>query len=43
MEKQYCLFNESCMDTMKKIESDSIDLVLTQPITVQPSAYSYEE
>lgn len=31
MDKKYCLYNESCMDAMKRIETDSIDLVLTDP------------
>ena len=31
MDEQYCLYNESCMDAMKKMEDDSVDLVLTDP------------
>ena len=31
MKERYCLYNESCMDAMKKIETDSISLVLTDP------------
>ena len=31
MDEQYCLYNESCMDAMSKMEDDSVDLVLTDP------------
>lgn len=31
MNEQYWLYNESCMDAMKKMEDDSVDLVLTDP------------
>ena len=31
MEKDYLLYNESCMDTMSRIDTDFIDLVLTDP------------
>ena len=31
MEKKYILYNHECMEALKKIENDSIDLVLTDP------------
>ena len=31
MEERIRLYNESCIDTMKKLEADSVDLVLTDP------------
>lgn len=31
MEKKYILYNYECMEALKKIENDSIDLVLTDP------------
>ena len=31
MGAQYCLYNENCIDAMKNIETDSVDLVLTDP------------
>lgn len=31
MSKNYCLYNTSCMDAMKNMENDSVDLVLTDP------------
>lgn len=31
MDNKYYLYNENCMDAMKKIETDSVDLVLTDP------------
>lgn len=31
MDNKYYLYNESCMDAMKKMETDSVDLVLTDP------------
>lgn len=31
MDKKYRLYNESCMETMKKMDTNSVDLVLTDP------------